>query len=248
MEISDAAVKFDQITKSYSGLPVVKNISLSIRSNKTTALVGESGSGKSTLLQIINGLVIAERGRVSVFGLDIDYGALPRLRRKMGYAVQGAGLFPHMTVRDNVVLMAQLQDWPVDQIQDRYCYLLDLLNLEQDLSERYPHSLSGGQQQRVGLCRAMMLNPPLMLLDEPFSALDPITRESIHDEFLNLQKAESRTIILVTHDMSEALKLADQLVILKDGEVIQSGSTDEMKSNPASDYVKTLFKSNAVNP
>jgi osmoprotectant transport system ATP-binding protein len=146
-----------------------------------------------------------------------------------------------MTVRQNIVLMAKLEKWSISEVQDRYHYLLELLDLEEEFSERYPHSLSGGQQQRVSLCRAMMLNPPLMLLDEPFSALDPITRESIHDEFLKLQKAESRSIVLVTHDMSEALKLADQLVILKDGEVIQTGSVDEVKMTPANAYVERLF-------
>ena len=237
----ESVIEFDQVTKSYNNTPVVKNISLRISANLTTALVGESGSGKSTLLQIINGLVIPESGKVTIFGLNIDYMALPKFRRKMGYAVQGAGLFPHLTVRQNIVLMASLEKWSVNEIQERYLYLLDLLDLEKDFSERYPHSLSGGQQQRVSLCRAMMLNPPLMLLDEPFSALDPITRESIHDEFLKLQKAESRSIVLVTHDMSEALKLADHLVILKDGEVIQTGSVDEVEMTPANEYVERLF-------
>jgi osmoprotectant transport system ATP-binding protein len=245
MESDESVIEFDQVTKSYDGTAVVKNISLTVPANLTTALVGESGSGKSTLLQIINGLVIPETGRVSIFGLNIDFEALPKFRRKMGYAVQGAGLFPHMTVRQNIVLMAKLEKWSISKIQERYLYLLELLDLEEDFSDRYPHSLSGGQQQRVSLCRAMMLNPPLMLLDEPFSALDPITRESIHDEFLTLQKAESRSIVLVTHDMSEALKLADQLVILKDGEVIQTGSADEVKMTPANEYVERLFTGNA---
>ncbi len=164
----------------------------------------------------------------------------------MGYAVQGAGLFPHTTIRQNVILMAELENWPVEQIQDRYLYLLRLLGLDEALSDRYPHSLSGGQQQRVGLCRAMMLNPTLMLLDEPFSAPDPITRESIHDEFLSLQEKESRTIVLVTHDMSEAIKLARRPEILKEGEIIQIGSVEEVQSKPANDYVKRLFKGKVV--
>ncbi|MBD3646580.1 MAG: ATP-binding cassette domain-containing protein, partial [Pseudomonadales bacterium] len=184
----------------------------------TIALVGESGSGKSTLLQIINGLVVPEEGSVFLHGETLDYGDLPRIRRRMGYAVQGAGLFPHMTVEDNITLMAQLEGWPGDEIRRRYEYLLNLLELPLEFSERYPHSLSGGQQQRVSLCRAMMLNPPLMLLDEPFSALDPITRDTIHEEFIRLQSAESRSIDLVTHDMSEAVKLAQYTVILIEGD------------------------------
>jgi len=190
--------------------------------------------------------VIPEISKVFVFGSDIDYDALPGFRRKMGYAVQGAGLFPHTTIRQNVILMAELENWPVEQIQDRYLYLLRLLGLDEALSDRYPHSLSGGQQQRVGLCRAMMLNPTLMLLDEPFSAPDPITRESIHDEFLSLQEKESRTIVLVTHDMSEAIKLARRPEILKEGEIIQIGSVEEVQSKPANDYVKRLFKGKVV--
>lgn len=190
--------------------------------------------------------MIPEISKVFVFGSDIDYDALPGFRRKMGYAVQGAGLFPHTTIRQNVILMAELENWPVEQIQDRYLYLLRLLGLDEALSDRYPHSLSGGQQQRVGLCRAMMLNPTLMLLDEPFSAPDPITRESIHDEFLSLQEKESRTIVLVTHDMSEAIKLARRPEILKEGEIIQIGSVEEVQSKPANDYVKRLFKGKVV--
>ena len=160
----------------------------------------------------------------------------------MGYAVQGAGLFPHMTVERNITLMARLERWSSESIEARYDYLLGLLELPpEEFSERYPHSLSGGQQQRVSLCRAMMLNPPLLLLDEPFSALDPITRKAIHNEFIRLQQAESRSIVLVTHDMGEAIKLAQYLVILKDGEVVQQGAISEVKDHPRDDYVRRLF-------
>ncbi len=241
MSLSNIAISFNGVTKSYAGIEVVRDVSFAMENLRTTALVGESGSGKSTLLQIINGLVVAEKGQVLIFGDEIDRQDLPAFRRKMGYAVQGAGLFPHMTVRENIVLVAELESWPDEKIEERYLYLLKLLDLTDEFSNRYPHSLSGGQQQRVGLCRAMMLNPPLMLLDEPFSALDPITRESIHDEFLALQQAESRTTVLVTHDMREALKLADRLVILKQGEVVQEGSPDEVRSMPANAYVERLF-------
>ena len=139
--------------------------------------------------------------------------------------------------------MAELEDWPEARIAERYRYLLALLELPpEDFSARYPHSLSGGQQQRVSLCRAMMLNPPLMLLDEPFSALDPITRKTIHEEFIRLQQAESRSIILVTHDMGEAIKLAQYLVILKDGEIVQQGEINEVRSAPGDDYVTRLLR------
>ncbi len=242
----EPAINFDAVCKSYSGITVLNKITLAIEQNVTTALVGESGSGKSTLLQLLNGLVVPESGQVSIFGSPIAYGSLSQIRRKMGYAVQGAGLFPHMTIKENITLVAELEKWPAPEILERYKYLLNLLDLDIEYSDRYPYALSGGQQQRVSLCRAMMLNPPLMLLDEPFSALDPITRDSIHAEFLKLQKVESRTTVLVTHDMNEAIKLADHLVILKDGEIVQRGRIDEVKANPSSDYVERLFSGRVV--
>lgn len=240
--MSDFCVEFCGVSKSYDGTRIIEHMSLALPNEITIALVGESGSGKSTLLQLINGLVYPDEGTVLLHGDELDYGDLPRLRRKMGYAVQGAGLFPHMTVKDNVTLMARLEHWTPAEIQARYAYLFDLLELPLDFSDRYPHSLSGGQQQRVSLCRAMMLNPPLMLLDEPFSALDPITRESIHEEFIRLRLAESRSIILVTHDMSEAVKLASYLVILREGKVVQQGDIDTVREHPADSYVGNLFR------
>jgi osmoprotectant transport system ATP-binding protein len=239
--VNDAYVELRKVGKSFGDTTVIEGISLQVPRNLTTALVGESGSGKSTLLQIINGLVVPDTGEVWLDGQPIDYSNLPRLRRRMGYAAQGGGLFPHLTVEHNVTLMAKLEGWSSVDVRARYEYLLGLLELPADLSERFPHSLSGGQQQRVSLCRAMMLNPPLMLLDEPFSALDPITRKSIHTEFLQLQRAESRSIILVTHDMSEALKLAQHLVILKKGGIVQQGEVDAVRKAPANDYVARLF-------
>ncbi|HKI74281.1 MAG TPA: ATP-binding cassette domain-containing protein [Pseudomonadales bacterium] len=241
--MSDSCVEFQDVYKSWvPGTPVIKGVSARIPKDLTTALVGESGSGKSTLLQIVNGLVVPDTGAVWVDDAPLDYGDLPRLRRRMGYAVQGAGLFPHMTVHRNITLMASLEGWSVEAIEQRYAYLLELLELPPaEFSDRYPHALSGGQQQRVSLCRAMMLNPPLMLLDEPFSALDPITRASIHQEFIRLQRAESRSMILVTHDMSEAMKLAQYLIILKDGDIVQQGEPAEVQAGPADAYVEKLL-------
>lgn len=240
--MSSACVEFRNVCKSYTDdVPVIKGISLALPQDQTTALVGESGSGKSTLLQIINGLVLPDAGDVLVDDTPLDYSALSALRRKMGYAVQGAGLFPHMTVEENIALMARIEGWQPAAIKARYEYLVELLELPLEFTDRYPHSLSGGQQQRVSLCRAMMLNPPLMLLDEPFSALDPITRKTIHQEFIRLQLAESRSIILVTHDMAEAVKLAQYLVILKEGEVVQHGEIDQVRQAPEDDYVIQLF-------
>jgi len=225
---------------------VIPDLQLTIQADLTTAIVGESGSGKSTLLQLINGLVVPDTGSVLIDGVLLDYANLTRVRRQMGYAVQGAGLFPHMTIYDNVTLMARLESWSSDRIEQRYQYLFDLLDLDQDFADRFPNSLSGGQQQRVSLCRAMMLNPPLLLLDEPFSALDPITRRGIHEEFTRLQAAESRTIVLVTHDIAEAAKLAQQLVILKEGNIVQQGTLQMVAANPADEYVANLMRLQGV--
>ncbi len=245
--MNDTCIEFTGVVKRYGdGEPVVRDVTLSLPRNLTTALVGESGSGKSTLLQIVNGLVVPDEGTVSVDGQPIDYANLPALRRRMGYAVQGAGLFPHLTVEENVTLVARLEGWTDSDIASRYRYLLGLLELSDELSARYPHSLSGGQQQRVSLCRAMMLNPGLMLLDEPFSALDPITRATVHEEFMRLQQAESRSIVLVTHDMAEAVKLAQYLVILKDGRVVQQGDFESVRASPDDAYVAQLLTSAGI--
>ena len=235
-----SSIEFDHISKSYNQNRVVDDVSILLPGSQTTAIVGESGSGKSTLLQILNGLVVADEGKVKIAGAEIDYDALPSIRRNMGYAVQGTGLFPHLTIKENVTLVAQLAGWQRTELDERYVSLLSFFGLDDELSERYPHSLSGGQQQRVGLCRAMMLDPPLLLLDEPFSALDPITRESIHEEMLQLIDGE-KSILLVTHDMQEALKLANYLVILKDGKVVQQGAPDEVANQPVDDYVARFF-------
>ncbi|MDG1206380.1 MAG: ATP-binding cassette domain-containing protein [Pseudomonadales bacterium] len=236
------SVDLTHISKTYGGDRVLTDISLSLPENQVTALVGESGSGKSTLLQIINGLVKPDSGQIRLGGKLLDYDNLPEIRRNMGYAVQGAGLFPHLTIEQNVTLVASLNGWPQDQQAERYQYLISLLELTDEFSNRYPHSLSGGQQQRVSLCRAMMLNPSLMLLDEPFSALDPITRMTIHEEFSRLSEVEPRTIMLVTHDMSEAIKLAKYIVILKGGEIVQQGEAEDVQSSPEDDYVQKLLK------
>ena len=243
--MSGHSIEFEHIIKSYGGKPVIRDVSLALPVNTTTAIVGESGGGKSTLLQLINGLVLPDSGNVRVQGKLLDYSRLPSIRRTMGYAVQGAGLFPHLTVQENVTLVARLEGWTADRIRDRYNDLLALFSLDDELSGRFPHSLSGGQAQRVGLCRAMMLDPPLLLLDEPFSGLDPITRASIYREMLQLEYTGDRSILLVTHDMSEAARLAERLVILKQGQVIQQGSAQEIKASPADDYVRGLFLNEA---
>lgn len=235
------SIEFKEVSKSYGANSILDRFSLAIPEKTTTALVGESGSGKSTLLQLTNGLITPDGGEVSVLGEVIRDENKIALRRRTGYAVQGAGLFPHLTVAENIGLMATLVGWNADRIRERAVRLFDVLDLDEDFFDRYPHSLSGGQQQRVSLCRAMMLNPPLLLLDEPFSALDPMTRAAIHVEFLRIREFEDRSILLVTHDMQEAIKLAEHLVILRAGEVVQQGDPADIRDHPATDYVSELL-------
>ncbi|MFQ5511880.1 MAG: ATP-binding cassette domain-containing protein [Candidatus Krumholzibacteriia bacterium] len=238
-----AQIVLHNTSKYYADETALDGAEVTFEDNVTTAIVGPSGGGKSTMLQLINGLVRPDAGRVLVFGSPIDYEGLVELRLRIGYAVQGAGLFPHMTVWDNVTLLARLNNWTRDEIHDRAAILMKLVGLPPALRGRYPHELSGGQQQRVGLCRAMMLDPKIFLLDEPFGAVDPITRREIHGEFLHLQASEARTIVLVTHDIGEALKLARRLVILDRGRVIQHDTCEAVLERPATDFVKELFQS-----
>ena len=231
------------VSKSYGKEAALRDVSVEFADGVTTAVVGPSGSGKSTLLQLINGLARPSAGSVHVFGMPIDYDRLPELRRQIGYAVQGTGLFPHMTVERNVTLLASLVGWDAERIRRRAQELMSLVGLSWDYAVRYPHELSGGQQQRVGLCRAMMLNPPIFMLDEPFGALDPVTRHEIHQEYLRLQAAEPRTMVLVTHDLREALKLAQRLLVLDRGRVAQHGPCEEIAHAPADEFVRTFFRS-----
>lgn len=239
--MSEFSIEFEGVTKAYGPTPILKDFSLKIPATLTTALVGESGSGKSTLLNLANGLISPDAGTVRVFGELIGSQDLVTLRRGMGYAVQGAGLFPHLTVADNIGLVAKLADWPMADVTARIDVLFGMLNLDAELADRYPHSLSGGQQQRVSLCRAMMLNPPMLLLDEPFSALDPMTRTAIHREFSELQATESRSVLLVTHDIREAAKLAQYIVVLRDGVVVQQGDVASVTEFPKDAYVELLL-------
>lgn len=231
-------IVLESISKYYNQKIALNNINLSFASDATTAVIGPNGSGKSTLIQLINGLLRPDQGNVYVYSKKIDYNKLPELRRQIGYAVQGTGLFPHLTIEKNITLLAVLEKWPKERIENRVKELMKLVNIPASYSKRYPHELSGGEQQRVGLCRTMMLNPKIFLLDEPFGALDYITRNEIHQEFIKLQKLVTRTIVLVTHDLREALRLADFVVILNQGNIEQTGTGSEILEKPATRFVE----------
>ncbi|HUO85963.1 MAG TPA: ATP-binding cassette domain-containing protein [Thermoanaerobaculia bacterium] len=235
-------VRFERVGKRFGDEWALVDVDLVIPGGRVTAVVGESGSGKSTLLQLVNAVYLPDAGRVEVFGEPVPSEGLPAFRRRIGYAVQGGGLFPHMSIFDNVTLLARLEGWPSGRIRARFRELLALVDLDEAMADRHPFSLSGGQQQRASLCRAFMMAPELLLLDEPFSAVDPITRLGIHDQFLRLQAAEGTTTVLVTHDMREARKLADHLVILRRGRVVQAGEVREVLARPADEQVERLFE------
>lgn len=228
------------VSKGFDGVSVLRDVDLALPAGATTAVVGASGSGKTTLLQLVNAVLRPDGGELRVFGEPIPDRDLVDFRRGIGYAVQGAGLFPHLTNRQNVELLARLSGWSAERRDARYRRLLEEMELPVDVSDRYPHTLSGGQQQRLGLCRALMLEPRLLLLDEPFSAVDPITRVGIYRTFQNVQTREGVSTLLVTHDMREAVRLAGHLVILAEGRVLQAGPTSSVVDAPAGDYVRSL--------
>ena len=234
---------FNKVSHRYLKDIVLSDLSFEIEENIITAVIGKSGGGKSTLLQIINGLVVPSEGEVFVFGEKLDYNKITATRLKIGYSVQGTGLFPHMTVYENISLLGKITSKSKDEITGRVDYLMKLVDLPLEFKSKYPYQLSGGEQQRVGLCRAMVLNPPIFLLDEAFAALDPSTKNEIHTELLKIQKLEPRTVVLVSHDLAEAVKLADKIMVLHQGVIQQYGSKDEVINKPANDYVKDFINS-----
>ncbi|WP_434583878.1 ABC transporter ATP-binding protein [Klebsiella sp. R390] len=234
-------IEFDGVSKSFAGQPAVKNLNLHLREGAFSVLVGTSGSGKSTTLKMINRLVEHDSGSLRFAGQDIRQQPVLTLRRRMGYAIQSIGLFPHWTVAQNIATVPQLQKWSRQQIAARVDELMVLLGLDPALAERYPHQLSGGQQQRVGVARALAANPDVLLMDEPFGALDPVTRDALQQEMIRIHRLLGRTIVLVTHDVDEALRLADHLVLMDSGEVVQQGEPLQMLLNPKNAFVETFF-------
>lgn len=235
-------IEFEHVTKVFHGKAAVSDVSLNFARGAFSVLVGTSGSGKSTMLKMINRMVDFDSGIIRFAGEPVTRHPVTALRRRMGYAIQSIGLFPHWTVAENIATVPRLLKWPDKKIHSRVIELLELLNLEPAVFyQRYPHQLSGGQQQRVGVARALAADPEVLLMDEPFGALDPVTRSSLQQEILRVQRAEGRTIILVTHDIDEALALADHLVLMDNGKVVQQGAPDTLLRQPANDFVRGFF-------
>ena len=235
-------IHFKQVSKHFAGKAVVRDLTLEMAKGEFTVLIGTSGSGKSTTLKMINRLVEHDRGEILFAGEPIEKFRAQDLRRRMGYAIQSIGLFPHWTVEENIATVPQLLKWPKTKIRDRVTELLELLNLDpRQFRHRYPHQLSGGQQQRVGVARALASDPEVLLMDEPFGALDPVTRATLQEEVARIHKMTHRTIVLVTPDIDEALALADRIVLLNDGQVVQQGTPLELLTKPATPFVRDFF-------
>ena len=239
-DAGEGAIRLERLTKRYPGSarPAVDALDLAVPSGELVALVGPSGCGKTTTLKMINRLVEPTDGTVWLGGTDIRTRPVHELRRGIGYVIQQAGLFPHRTVRDNIATVPRLTGWRKERIRDRVDELAGLLDLDPDLLDRYPAALSGGQQQRVGVARALAADPPVLLMDEPYSAVDPIVRARLQDELIDLQRRLHKTIVLVTHDIDEAIKLADRIALLRIGGVLeQYGPPEELLRAPASPFV-----------
>ena len=235
-------IQFQQVSKYFHGKPAVEDLNLNIAAGEFTVLIGTSGSGKSTTLKMINRLIEHDRGKILFAGDEIHRFKPQELRRRMGYAIQSIGLFPHWTVEQNIATVPRLLKWPRGRIRDRVTELLELLHLDAaQFRGRYPHQLSGGQQQRVGVARALAADPEVLLMDEPFGALDPVTRTALQQEIARIHQLSGRTIVLVTHDIDEALALADRIVLLDQGNVIQQGSPHHMLTQPVNDFVRNFF-------
>ena len=234
------AVELVDVGKRFGTNWIFRHVAARFPTGTTTAVVGESGGGKTTLLQLINGLHEPDEGEVLVAGKPIPDRNIAGFRRSIGYAVQGACLFPHKTAHENASLVAKLCNWATDDISDRVGELFEFMGLDDDLAHRYPYELSGGQQQRVGLCRALMLRPSLVLLDEPFTGIDPLNRTDIVDRFEKLQRDEKLTVVLVTHDLEEARSLSEHLVVMGVNGIAQQGPTEEVLGTPDTEFADLL--------
>ncbi|KAA3617143.1 MAG: ABC transporter ATP-binding protein [Calditrichaeota bacterium] len=235
-------IKLQNITFSYKQESILKNFNLSISSGKTTVLIGPSGCGKSTILRLINRLILPSSGEIFIKKDKVDNSTIQSLRLKMGYVIQEGGLFPNLSAAQNVCLMATRLKWEKKKIKERLEELADLTHFSKDNYNRFPGQLSGGQRQRVSLMRALMLNPDILLLDEPFGALDPIIRSGLHDSMLEIFRSLKKTVLMVSHDLHEAAYLGDDIVLMNNGQAIQSGTIEDLLKNPVNTFVSEFIR------
>ncbi|MGI5468998.1 ABC transporter ATP-binding protein [Streptomyces sp. CA-132043] len=245
-----AAIQLENLTKRYAGgaVPAVDNVTMDIKAGEIVILVGPSGCGKSTTLKMINRLIEPTSGRITIGDEDVTNIDPVRLRRKVGYAIQSSGLFPHMTVAQNIALVPKMIGWSRTKIKSRVEEMLDLVGLDpREFHGRYPRQLSGGQQQRVGVARALAADPPVLLMDEPFGAVDPITRDHLQDELIRLQHELHKTIVFVTHDFDEAIKLGDRIAVLRErSHIAQFDTPEAILTNPTDDFVSGFVGAGAA--
>ncbi|MEU6117922.1 betaine/proline/choline family ABC transporter ATP-binding protein [Streptomyces sp. NPDC047117] len=245
-----AAIQLENLTKRYASgaVPAVDNVTMDIKAGEIVILVGPSGCGKSTTLKMINRLIEPTSGRIRIGDEDVTDMDPVRLRRKVGYAIQSSGLFPHMTVAQNIALVPKMVGWSRTKIKSRVEEMLDLVGLDpREFHDRYPRQLSGGQQQRVGVARALAADPPVLLMDEPFGAVDPITRDHLQDELIRLQHELHKTIVFVTHDFDEAIKLGDRIAVLRErSHIAQFDTPEAILTNPTDDFVSGFVGAGAA--
>lgn len=235
-------IEFEGICKSYGDKEILKNLNLCIDKGEFLTIIGSSGCGKTTLLKLVNGLIIPDKGRVLVYGEDISKISKTELRRRIGYVIQEVGLFPHMNVRKNISYVLDLINKDNKRsIQERTEYLIKSVGLSKEILNSYPGELSGGQRQRIGIARALAAKPNIVLMDEPFGAVDEITRKLLQEEILRIYNEFNVTIIFITHDIREALKLGTRVIVMDEGNIIQSGTPTEIRENPKTIFVKDLI-------
>lgn len=230
-------VELCDVSKNFGATPALHPVNLSFARGKTTVLIGPSGCGKSTLLRLVVGLLAPSKGTIHFDGSPISVRNIAKLRQRIGYVIQDGGLFPHLTARNNVTLMANHLKWSSDKINQRITDLCSLTRLPTSVLDRYPVELSGGQRQRISLMRALALSPELLLLDEPLGALDPLVRAALQKDLKEIFGRLEQTAILVTHDLAEAAYLGDQIVLMNEGHIVQVGTVNDLRMNPASEFV-----------
>lgn len=240
-------IEFVNVSKEFKDKKVLHDISFTINDNELVAIIGASGCGKTTTLKMINRLIVPTKGKILIDGKNIEEIDKTELRRSIGYVIQQMGLFPHMTVKENIELIQKLEKKDPKDIEENTNRLMEIMDLDGDLYlNKYPSDLSGGQQQRVGVARALANNPKVILMDEPFSALDPITRSNLQDELVELHKKMNTTIVFVTHDMDEAIKIADRIIIMKDGDIVQYDTPEEILKHPKNEFVQEFIGKNKI--
>lgn len=239
---NEIIIKLNEVSKSYNNNLILDNFNLEINKGEFLTIIGSSGCGKTTILKLINGLLKPDRGNIYIDGKNISDVNQIELRRKIGYSIQGTGLFPHMSIEKNIAYVPNLiKGRDKLEIKNKIRELINLVGMDEDMLKRYPSELSGGQKQRVGIARALAASPHILLMDEPFGAVDEITRKMLQEEIIKIHKALGVTIIFITHDIREALKLGTRVLVMDKGKVVQSGSPSEIVENPNSSFVKELI-------